>query len=257
MASILQVKEIVVGEGTSATATFDSPTTAGSKIVTQFMLYEIDESGNISVTGVSGNNSETHSNNAASAGTAGSFFANVWLTRSFASGVISGRSGHQITITVSENAFIWGRIIEIGDAGAVDGGSFGTTTGTTVSGSGVTPTSAGIHLALAACLAGGGRTWTPGTGWTEQLDATDGSFWSQTLISRTAAASTSQTASATASSTVDASTITHIVIADAAAGGSTRGMPFGHEGTAFNGGRALTGILKRSIWLPQLRSRFA
>ncbi len=43
----------------------------------------------------------------------------------------------------------------------------------------------------------------------------------------------------------------------AGGGGSTRGMPFGARGTAFNGGRALTGILKRSLWLPPLRSRFA
>lgn len=38
-------------------------------------------------------------------------------------------------------------------------------------------------------------------------------------------------------------------------GGATRGMPFGHQGTAFNGGRVFTGILNRSrSWLPQLNS---
>jgi hypothetical protein len=215
MATILQRKPIT-GNGTAISATFDSPTTAGSVIVALFMVFEEDETGNISVSSVAGNNSESYSNNAASAGTAG-WAPNIWLTRSYYSGNITGRSGHQVTINLSETGFVLGEIVEVGGGGAVDGGSSGSTTGTTVSGSGVTPTASGLHLALAVCLAAGSRTWTAGTGWTEDVDSSDGSDWSWTLMSRAAAASASQTASATASGTVFASTITHIVIADGVA----------------------------------------
>jgi hypothetical protein len=42
-----------------------------------------------------------------------------------------------------------------------------------------------------------------------------------------------------------------------AGGAATRGTPFGHRGTAFNGGRSFNGILQRSLWLPQRHSQFA
>jgi hypothetical protein len=178
--------------------------------------------------------------------------------------VASGESGSYAFTHASADTT--GFMYNVAAAGTINVGTAGT--GTAWSGGSLVITANGVTTttadAIVICLAlgwdGVGAT-TPPSGttptFTERLDpgvvyvadgplAAAGATGNKTITSGTSGPNNTWT-----------SLLVWIDDSGGGGGGSTRGTPFGHKGTAFNGGRALHGIIQRAIWLPQPHSRFA
>ncbi len=236
MATIEQIKTSVQGAASSFNVTFDSATGSARTIAVCFSAYENDETGNFTITGVTGNKGETDT-----AAVSRLSVDNVWRNAIYVAPNVTGGSSHQITIAFSETVLgLMCTLVELsgcdlttpvdttGNAGSVSSGQ--------PSGGAATPSAAGIHLSHITILAPSAATFTPGAGWTEGADFNDAAVTASTLIHRTAANGVSQTPSATASVTPDAWQIVHVVLKDAAASGGFSG-PFSSRPSTRRGAR--------------------
>jgi len=218
MGTILQSKFFQSDAATSHVVTFDNPTTAGSAIVMQFDAFEADSNGTMTIIGTTGNNGETYANVPSAAG---STLSNVWQCATFVAPNVAGRSGHQVTLTTSESAYVRGIVTEVSGIDTstpVDTGNTAAGAASQPSGAAATASAAGLHLAHIAIIGASASSFTPGAGWTEALDANDASQVTQETQYRTAANGVAQTPSATAGLTPDNWQITHVILKDAAGG---------------------------------------
>lgn len=218
-ASVRQVVQFdgAGGGSPTRTASFPSATLAGSAIVALFLTFEEDESGNLSITGVSDNKSGSYSN---VSGAAQDIVADLWILRAYVAANSAGGSSHSVTITANQNSVISGFLLEIEGAATtspVAGSNGASGSASSISGASVNPTANGIHLAM---IVAGGEfpvpTVSAGTGWTENNEfSPDSEYTMLALMSRAASSGVSQSIAATVTNrTPDFWNVSHIVVGE-------------------------------------------
>lgn len=223
MASLLQSKTVRQDSVVASwSATFDNATQNGSAIFALATAYD----GNFNImTGLGVNDGGTNTFSSAIQANAGGGNAYHRAGILYVLNAV-GKSGHQITLTPTISGSFSGAgsltIMEfsgVSSSSALDGTAAATGTDTAPASGDVTPTEAGVHLAVLLSRIFAPATVTPGSGWTSLV--ADGTSFNQYGVQyRTAAAATARNAQWTLSEAPSGGWISvQAAFKDAAAGG--------------------------------------
>lgn len=165
------------------------------------------------------------------------------------SGILTGSGTLTITVNNSGNYSCTGYSVYSGSwdgtrVEATNSAEF--TTSTTPSSGNATSAGAAVFYGVVSFSNSAAVTLTEDTGWTSVYAELDGASHVVGEICRQLVASgTTDAYGTTISAAPNNSVISVVVYKEAGGGGgTTRGTPFGHRGTAFNGGRTFHGIIQ-------------
>lgn len=206
--------------------------TAGRTLVVVFTSQDEFSGQTHTVTDTAGN---TYGSAVVSAGASGEI-ARLWVVHN-----CLGNANNVVTVTANVNQrfkFATQVQLDTGGTGTTDDSDSLSASGTADA---TTPsmTASGAGTIVYGTTSTNDRTWTANTNFLEAQDTGTG----HSVGYRDIESGGSYTAGAQASSSSNISVVA-VIVANAAGGGTTRGIPFGTRGTAFNGGRPLTGILR-------------
>jgi len=222
MATVVQTA-IGAFSGTTATAIFSSPVTAGNAIIVLRTSWEFDESGSVRTYTVTDNKGGTNDDYVAiSDQYIDPLYSPLWSHQIWGIANSAGGSGTAVTVTASEaetGLILVAEISGLGSSLTVDGEQiYVSGSGTAVAGPAKTPSAAGIHLVLVGTLSMSPPAVTAvGSGWTLVGGGTSAEF-RLAMLHRPAVSGVSQTATATLSEAPDGWGLIHVVLLDAVGG---------------------------------------
>lgn len=222
MATVVQTA-IGAFSGTTATAIFSSPVTAGNAIIVLRTSWEFDESGSVRTYTVTDNKGGTNADYVAiSDQYIDPLYSPLWSHQIWGIANSAGGSGTAVTVTASEaetGLILVAEISGLGSSLTVDGEQiYVSGSGTAVVGAAKTPSAAGIHLVLVGALSESPPAVTAaGSGWTLVGGGTSAEF-RLAMLHRPAVNGVSQSAAATLSAAPDGWGLIHVVLLDAVGG---------------------------------------